>query len=259
MRPLVDWVEARATSDGLRKFASMSDFRSACPLNWHPELIVVLEAHPDEYARGDVELLVASNPVSRIVCCAGAWSESAGRTRSVWPLAMRVAVVHAVARLEREWRLVTNQSCVPPLPATGNREEWFAAHHPPLATGDCDAAITVGVLSPDPSYRQMLVDLVQTGGFRVAQYPDQPVDVVLWDVDPLGDKRPVRGPDVPASVRLIALTGWLISDVEAELLRAGVQAVHPKLGDANRLLAALCRKTAAWEDATTVGTPKEQQ
>src|SRR6266478_2313160 len=86
---------------------------------WHPDLIVVLQSWSDQFSESDVHDLIAHCPLARIVCCFGPWCDSDGRTRSIWPLAVRVPVAAASTRLERELALLQHhQSASRPLPLT---------------------------------------------------------------------------------------------------------------------------------------------
>lgn len=241
MRPIADWLAQQTAGAELHRAGSIKEFL-AHQVNKRPaDLIVLLESQPDDYTAADVSALFAAAPIGRIVCCAGAWSESAGRTRKTWPLALRVPAVSAIARLEREWRHVLNQSQEIPLPPTASREEWFAAHHPGLPEGPRNGK-RVLVVSPDAAYRQWLVDCLATAGCAVMDDIRSACDVLLWDVDPWSatrqdDLRRQMAASAPTTV--IAVSGWVTPELTDELVNAGVGTVLPKLGDHHRLIAAI--------------------
>lgn len=216
---------------------SIRDAVAAIKSGWYPDLIVVLESHPDEYFKGDIDALFAAAPIARTVCCAGAWSESAGRTRKQWPLALRVPAISAIACLEREWELLNNWPASDVLPPTGSREGWFAAHHPAIPAMNHHFGTRVQLISPDAAYRQMLADVFATVRMTMVEDEQSSADIVICDIDPWHGRRieAVRG--FCAAGPVIAVSGWVTPDEEAELLNAGIAAVVPKLGDLHRLLA----------------------
>lgn len=233
MLPVVNWLRDRTSAETLRRQSSIV---ATAGNDWHPDLIVVLESHPDEYSLGDINALFATEPLARIVCCAGAWSESAGRTRKHWPLALRVPTTSAIPRLEREWELLAHQQTTNYLPPTGSREEWFAAHHPELAAHPNPSGRRVRLISPDPAYRQMLADALASIGLSLSEPPS---DVILYDIDPWQSDRIDDLQKLSETAPVITVTGWITPTDEAALLSAGASAVIPKLGDIHRLLAVI--------------------
>lgn len=278
---IVDFVSSLAGSQSFSTTnAALSD-----PHLSRADLIVALESHPDEYSLVEIESLFAASPVARVVCCYGQWSESAGRTRKIWPVALRVQAVAAVARLEREWGLITGSDSEFRLPATGNREETFAANHavlgmnvrkpeapardacesslagasgflsaeswkrlPPLPNplprggGEGTKTMTVRVISPDVEYRAMLIDLMRGVGWAV---DNDHADAAIWDADPwhVGRAADVRA--LAETAVVIAVSGWITPQMEAELFGAGARVVVPKLGDQMQLVDAVCEVIAS--------------
>lgn len=277
MQAIVRWMKERTAQESWRH-----ELRISGPLNvngmW-PDLVVVLESHPDEHSIDDFNSLFAAAPLCRIVCCAGAWSEAAGRTRKIWPLALRVPAVCAIERLEQEWQILEHsrpggtplrlsegrglmtlatpvedsETCHPEasiseprrdriawyLPPTGSREEWFAAHHPSLALETCRNGPTIRIHSPDVAYREMLSELASAAGHTVVPNQTDAIDFVLFDADPWDDARRDELRQFTVTASVIALTSWKLPVVAAELYEIGVQTVLPKLGDYNRLLEVL--------------------
>lgn len=235
MQAVVAWLEQKTTAQTLRRVRTVPEFLAQSGRERLPDLIVALESHPDEYSQADVANLFAAAPLSRIVCCAGAWSESAGRTRNIWPLALRITATTAIPRLDREWRLIENRPDESPVPPTASREEWFAAHHPAIAA-DPRIGKHVSVTSPDAAYRQMLAELLTASGCTLCDDDPPASAVLIVDVDPWS---PARTPDLQSRASqcaVIAVSGWITPDLADELDRAGVRAVLPKLGDHRRLL-----------------------
>ena len=70
------------------------------------ELVVVCQGWSDQFSRSQVHSLLSSQPLARVVCCHGAWCESDGRTRDLWPLAVRLPVDEAarcIAEILADW------------------------------------------------------------------------------------------------------------------------------------------------------------
>ncbi|GDY08220.1 MAG: hypothetical protein DWI21_13180 [Planctomycetota bacterium] len=100
-----------------------------------PDVIVVCQSWSDEFSAGEVALALGRWPLALWVCCYGAWCASDGRTRSTWPISVRVPVDEAECRLNHVWQVLTQQRGEP-LPLTASRDEAFAFDHcltPPVA------------------------------------------------------------------------------------------------------------------------------
>lgn len=89
-----------------------------------PDLILICEQHPDEYRPDEVARLLAEHPLTRIVCAYGPWCAAAGRTRMIWPLAVRVPAPEAALRLHREARVINGD--LTPMPRTAGLDEVVA-------------------------------------------------------------------------------------------------------------------------------------
>ena len=90
---------------------------------WFPDLVIVCQLCSDEFTEADVRRLLGLFPLARFVCCYGPWCESDGRTRDIWPLAVRVPARFAADRVRRELEVI--QGVRPPLPLTASRDEIF--------------------------------------------------------------------------------------------------------------------------------------
>jgi hypothetical protein len=90
---------------------------------WFPELVIVCQHGSDEFAEADVHRLIGLFPLARLVCCYGPWCASDGRTRDIWPLAVRVPVDVAAQRIRRELDVLAGRRR--PLPLTASRDEIF--------------------------------------------------------------------------------------------------------------------------------------
>lgn len=185
MRPLVAWFRA---SIGPRSHwivrRHLLDFSQPFAANEFPDLIIVLQSGPYEYSPSEVNQLLASAPLARVVVCYGAWCESDGRNHGIWPLSVRVPVWAAPARIEQEWNLIQAPRDLPPLPWSASREEVFAADHPAPVRALSSQRILIN--SPDLRYRQGLVEQLFESGHQVVA--DDP-SVLLFDADPWGPTR----------------------------------------------------------------------
>lgn len=93
-----------------------------------PDLVIICHSWPDEFSSAEVTQVLGRWPLALWVCCYGAWCASDGRTRSIWPISVRVPVVEAENRLNHVWRVLTEQRGEP-LPLTASRDEAFEFDH----------------------------------------------------------------------------------------------------------------------------------
>jgi hypothetical protein len=113
----VDGYDVRATprvGDALAKFSSSA---------WQPDLMIICQHWPDEFTTVEVHQLLAAFPLARLICCYGPWCASDGRTRDVWPLAIRVEAHCAARRIDLELEVLAGSRW--PLPLTASRDEIF--------------------------------------------------------------------------------------------------------------------------------------
>jgi hypothetical protein len=90
---------------------------------WFPDLVLICQHEPDEFTTRDVHALIGRHPLARLVCSYGPWCASDGRTRDIWPLAVRVPVELAPERIRRELDVLAGRRS--PLPLTASRDEIF--------------------------------------------------------------------------------------------------------------------------------------
>ncbi|MBC8114725.1 MAG: hypothetical protein H7062_10135, partial [Candidatus Saccharimonas sp.] len=162
-KPLTEWLANALQPADAKHFVDLSTaLRDASLATSIPDLVVIVQSWPDEFSPSEIASLFVFAPLARVVVAYGAWCESDGRNRHLWPLAVRVPLRSAAARIEREWRLLHEERGLEPLPLSASREEAFAADHPPLAK--TSSPQTVLVVSPDPAYRRYLNELLASGG-----------------------------------------------------------------------------------------------
>ncbi|WP_029246541.1 hypothetical protein [Schlesneria paludicola] len=180
MRPICDWLSELLQADpqSLTVYSTIvGRLESANDLI--PDLIVLLQGWSDEYSRIEILQLLAIAPLARVVVCAGAWCESDGRNRDLWPQAVRVPIWAATERLHHEWQLITGQHDRSPLLWSASKEEVFAFDNTPVPLGV--ERLTILVDSPDPAYRRFLIDVLGAEGHQLVA--DSP-SLVLFDADP---------------------------------------------------------------------------
>lgn len=193
-----------------------------------PDLVVVLQSHPDEYPTAEIARLLTRAPIARLIVIAGAWCEADGRRRDLWPAAVRVPAVWAIQRLQAEWSLLSGETGNP-VPLTATRDERFAADHP-----QSDVSLAGGnftVVSPDRAWRKTWCLLIEQAGGSVES--DAANAGILWlDGDPWesGGQQQLKAyreahPELPIVVSLDFPLPELVEQVRA----AGASAVVPKL------------------------------
>ena len=202
-----------------------------------PDLVVVCQNWPDEFPAGMVQQLLARYPLARWICCYGAWCESDGRNRDIWPTAVRVPACRAATRIAHELTVLCGETS--PLPLTASRDEVFA-----YETCETPSHIRAGqhavALSPDREFQRYLEAFAIEAGFtlRNETEADIKVTVVLFDADPWCDVVKARLVDCRASHPHATIIG-LMNLPHPENIQAvqssGADAVVAKLATQNTL------------------------
>jgi hypothetical protein len=239
--PVVRCVR-QAVGDRAERIAKdVSELRHAKPAaDSEPDVIVVLQAWPDQYSVADVNQLIAQFPLARLVCCYGPWCDSDGRNRSIWPMAVRVPAASFSARFARELNLAAA------LPLTASRSEIFEYDFN-CDTARFSATLTAAVLSPDRRWREMICAALEIRGARLVPEGESPtVDLVLFDADPWDARRASQLSALRQAHRtatLIVCAGFPRGDLEAAIREAGADHVWFKLDSlaslTDRLVAAV--------------------
>ena len=201
----------------LRSFASIAtEFAEG----EFPDMIVVLQNWSDEYSTTDVTDLFAFAPLARVIVCYGLLCESDGRNRNIWPIAVRIPVWSALARIEREWQSIQSKESERLLPLSASRDEVFAADHPPISMTQEPQKFLID--SPDPGYTASLQERLEAAGHNVDEV--SPL-VLLIDIDPWSETRAnalsglrQRHPDAEA----YALTSWPTPTLISDLAQQGI-------------------------------------
>jgi hypothetical protein len=225
-----------------------AEIESACRAieseGWHPDLIVALQSWSDQFSPADVLKLLTLAPLARIVCVAGAWCDSDGRTRSSWPIAVRIRSVDALSRIERELSAVSssrggaasNDRRPSVLALTASRAEVFEAD----IAGERSIANdgTRGIVhSPDRVWKEMIERTLGISTSALTAGGEAP-DIVVFDADPWSESRCdlLRAADSHwPGARVIACSGDTAIDLADDLKSAGADAVWFKLSPLARL------------------------
>jgi len=222
-----------ANQRACRHLGGLRDFLASD--GWFPDLVVISQDWPDQYPAEDVHELIALCPLARIICCFGPWCDSDGRTRSIWPLAVRVSPEMFAARFEREWEQVggANPAGGPPaLPLTASRTEIFEFDFQPEVVG-AERPATL-VISPDRAWREMIERALGSPGAKsVGGATVSRPQAIVFDADPWDDVRRRALAEVRRAhpgVRIVACVGFPRPDLDADLRHSGVANIWYKLG-----------------------------
>ena len=246
--PLAEWMSHALQPANVERHAGLdAALEQLAAGDLIPDLIVVVQSWPDEVTRQEIDRLSRFAPLARWVVCCGAWCESDGRTRDLWPLAVRVPLRSAMSRLQHEWRLLCGEN-VAPLPMSASREETFAIDHPEPGGGVAAGSLPVIVRSPDPEYRRYLQELLVRAGYvvecEVGTNEDRadagsPLRICLLDLDPWNEQRQADVRELRnrfPNDRIVGLMSLPSPEATAELMELGVVDVLPKLGDQQRII-----------------------
>jgi hypothetical protein len=267
-----DWLARRIGPTGPRLAVDLRAVRRLRDAEgWIPDLIIVCQTWPDQFSGVDIHALLTWFPLTRLVCVYGVWCDSDGRSRTDWPLAVRIPASRAVARLDRELDSLSLSagSIGDALPLTASRGEMFAWDYPfPAEQIAPLAGHSIVIDSPDTplallwqtvlTQRGARVRLVCTpawddspenvigvpnaeGQFVARTWPPDPLqpDVVLFDADPSDHRIPSSTRQTWPAARLVALVGFRRLDGDAQLIQAGCDVILDKLAPLAELLAAV--------------------
>jgi len=142
---------------------------------WCPDIVVVYQGVPDEFAPSSIDQLIGLLPLSRFVVVFGPWCESIGRSGQHWPHAWCVPIRHAMVRIETEFSAQANGS--PVISPLASRDEIFArtADQTGLDLGhSCSVSAIVIDRNSDRLFTDVLVD--QLKSFGVSLLPEENSD-----------------------------------------------------------------------------------
>ena len=168
MATVRDWLRAVEPFANVRHQHRLPDSsQGALPDDSSPDMVIVCQSWPDEFSASDVSTSLGRWPLALWVCCFGSWCESDGRTRTIWPIGIRVPARAAVSRLTQLWEIVAHRRNEL-LPLTASRDEAFefdtSLRNAAARMRNTLRGQAVSIRSPDPALRQWLSDLVATLG-----------------------------------------------------------------------------------------------
>src|SRR5262245_34618790 len=247
----VSLQDLQDVTDALARLAAGTIVRTAADVagarqivdeeGWHPDLVVVLQAWPDQYSESEVHDLIALCPLARIVSCYGPWCDSDGRTRTIWPPAVRVSAAAAQGRLAHELTgLRQRESASATLPLTASRAEIFEFDFDgPQVVESRPAALTMVVISPDRRWREMIASSLKATGVDVfdSQAEARP-QAIIFDADPWDDVRMEALRAVRAKnelARIVIAVGFPRPDLEFGVFQSGADSVWFKLAPLQEL------------------------
>ncbi len=239
---VVSSLHALVAQADITQCTTLCETRTASPA----DLVLILQSWPNEFSRAQMLALIDLHPLARLIVAYGPWCDSDGRTRDIWPNAMRVSIAEAPDRLGREIDDITR--CRQPLPLTASREETYE-HRLSEQRRSTPSAFRVCVISTDAAIRDWLRDVLEDAGHTVHDSIDTSCDLIAWDADPwatTGRERLAKFLPRCVGNPLIALTGFLRHHEVRELLSAGITRVLPKVINNDSLidqLVAACGKT----------------
>ncbi len=121
----------RAVSSFLNRCRSASYFRQISEMPGDseilPQIILVLQHWPEEYRRDEIDLLYASFPLARLICCYGPWCASDGRNNQLWSLSVRIPLEDVQLRIDAEVQVALGERA--PLERTAGLDEVFEFDH----------------------------------------------------------------------------------------------------------------------------------
>jgi len=183
MRRAFACVERAATGGMIEQVANVEQAVSLiAAADWYPDLVIVFQSWPDQFGAAEVQKLIGMLPLARWVCCFGAWCESDGRNKAIWPQSIRVPARSAEWRIRDElWVLADRRNA---LPLTASRDEIFGFDHSEHVM-DVSVDLPVCVISADAAFRLYLQDLLRAANCRIENSQNaSAAGIVVWDADP---------------------------------------------------------------------------
>lgn len=242
MRSIEQTVRALIPADRLRVGRTASSVAETIADGWVPDVVVVAQNWSDEYPVSDVQKMLAEFPLARWYVCFGPWCDSDGRTRDLWPLAVRIRAAEASARLRQDFAATEHRM---PLPWTASRSEIFEE----LANRSIPAglkSLRVAVVSPDRAWHDLWHCVLRRAGCQILSRDElSRAQAIVWDADPWSESRAGELSTFHSEhpqVRVLAAVGWFSADLADAVQQHGAAAVICKISSVSEILQSLVAK-----------------
>ena len=238
--PLLQDVTSLAGDDQIRAHGSIRSLLShnrESDSSDQVDLLIVLQAWPDQYPHSEILDLLDRFPLTRLMVCYGPWCDSDGRTRHLWPAAVRVPIAQASSRVSLE--LAVTSPPAEPLPLTASRDETYFRDFS-WESSEKRRDLSIAINTPDPAVRSWLTAWICDQNWTVRQVADTSaeLDLLIWDVDPWSPATADQivtcrrqRPQVP----IVGMVGFARDHEVDQMHECGIAAVLTKTGPANEL------------------------
>lgn len=237
LHPVETAVRDLIDPDQLRRFSSLEKLTAGITEGWIPDVVIVGQNWSDEFPNQQVHRLLSLFPLARWYCCFGPWCDADGRTRDLWPLAIRLRAAEAPERLRRDF---LNTSTTRPLPWTASRSEIFeqlaeGAPAPPNLR-----SLRIAVSSPDRAWHDMWLSALRRAGAQILSSDElSRAQSLLWDADPWDGSKLVQLSNLKRhypQLKITAAMGLYSAALADELRRHGCTSVVCKLSPIRTVL-----------------------
>ncbi|MDA0588528.1 MAG: hypothetical protein O2820_11910 [Planctomycetota bacterium] len=169
-------AESSGRQDSLRVVSSLGSTLSDIKDGLFPDLVVVYQGVPDEFAQSQIDELIGLLPLARFVITFGPWCESIGRTEQRWPIAWCVPIRHLAARLQRELAGFAAGETTPP---TATRDEAFSQSAARVGSCQSETELSATVSGDDRHFVETVRDQLIASGMTVTDGSDRPDCIFL--------------------------------------------------------------------------------
>jgi len=223
-QPLVRWLDEQPGLRSRQQVRRLTEGTPLAHLSEYPDLVVVWQNYSDEYSPEEIQTLLSSLPLARIVCVSGAWCAADGRSRSLWPPRFRVTIEQAQHRLQLEWQSLTG-STIPACPWTAAVDEiwrWSQEYATPVDLSGLRFVLQI----PDRFLREAVQSELLSANAIHSEDAAASAHVVVIDVEPwtaLLRERVLKVREQSPSAVLLGLSGWVTHDLLANWKACGIQ------------------------------------
>jgi hypothetical protein len=176
-RENLEWIKVHTLSEAIDYWQG----KIKLPASQVVELIVIEQTTSDEFEPAEADEFLAAVQACQVVVVYGSWCEGDGRTRNIWPPALRCPQVWA----ERWIRQILDalRSRDVELPWTASREEVMRWIFPKTSTSHSMNTIGWKVLSPDVVWRESMQLLLAPACVEPQIVAQKEASKKIWLVD----------------------------------------------------------------------------